>query len=262
MQVHVFVLHLVRASARRENAQALLQDAKDIGGLKGEIWSAVDGSAMSSTELESSVGADLFDPPYPFALKTGEIGCTLSHRQIWAEMQMRDAEAALILEDDAEIDPEPFAAALAVARAHIGQLGYIQFQTRAPKGKTHLVDTSGACRLIVPERGGLRTTAQMVSREAAARLLAVSDPFDRPVDTLVQSHWHTGLRPAMIYPAGILDVADELDGSTIQAGPKRWTEKLSREMSRGIYRAGVNRLSRASAAPVEGGFAPKEARDG
>lgn len=255
MEVHVFVLHLVRASARRDNAQALLADAREIGGTKGEIWPAVDGSAMSSTDLSASVGAALFDPAYPFPLKAGEIGCTLSHRQIWAELQMRDADAALILEDDAEIDPDTFHAAFNLARTHIGKLGYIQFQTRAPKGPSHLVDTSGDCRLLVPQQAGLRTTGQMVSRTAAAHLLALSDPFDRPVDTLIQSHWHTGLRPAVIYPSGLADIGEDLDGSTIQSGDKPWTEKLMREFHRSRYRAGVARLSRHSTAPTGGGFA-------
>ncbi|MGK7651446.1 glycosyltransferase family 25 protein [Roseovarius sp. B08] len=261
MEVHVFVLHLVRASARRDNAQALLADAREIGGMKGQIWPAVDGSAMSATDLSASVGAALFEPDYPFPLKAGEIGCTLSHRQIWAELQMRDAGAALILEDDAEIAPDTFEAALNLARTHIDKLGYIQFQTRAPTGPSHLVDTSGDCRLVVPQQAGLRTTGQMVSRTAAAHLLALSNPFDRPVDTLIQSHWHTGLRPAMIYPSGLADIGEELDGSTIQAGDKPWTEKLVRALHRTRYRAAVARLSRRSAAPARGGFAPKDAHD-
>ncbi len=258
MDVHVFVLHLVRASARRENAQALLADARDIVGTTGEIWPAVDGGAMSSSDLSACVGAELFAPAYPFALRAGEIGCTLSHRQIWAELQRREADAALILEDDAEIDPDMFGAALALARSHIGALGYIQFQTRAPRGPSHLVDSSGDCRLVVPQVAGLRTTGQLVGRDAAARLLARSDPFDRPVDTLIQSHWHTGLRPAMIYPSGLADIGEDLDGSTIQQGGKGkgWAEKLWREVARARYRAGVGRLSRRSPAPAEGGLAP------
>ncbi len=254
MEVHAFVLHLVRASARRENAQALLADAREIGGMKGEIWPAVDGSAMSSTDLSASVGAALFEPGYPFPLKAGEIGCMLSHRQIWAELQMRDAGAALILQDDAEIDPSTFHAALNLARAHIDKLGYIHLQTRAKKGPSHLVDTSGDCRLVVPQQAGLRTTGQMVSRAAAAHLLALSDPFDRPVGCLIQSHWHTGLRPAVIYPSGLADIGEELDGATVESGDKPWIEKLMREFHRARYAAGVSRLSRLSTAPVSGGF--------
>ncbi|MFN3210629.1 MAG: glycosyltransferase family 25 protein [Roseovarius sp.] len=261
MDVHVFVLHLVRASARRDNAQALLADARQIGGMQGEIWPAVDGGAMSSTDLSASIGAELFEPVYPFGLRAGEIGCTLSHRQIWAELQRREADAALILEDDAEIDPDIFPQALSLAQTHVGKLGYIQFQTRAPRGPSHLVDTSGDCWLLVPRQAGLRTTGQMVSRRAAAHLLALSDPFDRPVDTFIQSHWHTGLRPATIYPSGLADIGQELDGSTIQSGFKTWTEKLAREFHRARYRAGVSRLSRHSTAPAKGGFAKDDAHD-
>ncbi|MEL7257360.1 MAG: glycosyltransferase family 25 protein [Pseudomonadota bacterium] len=254
MTVHAFVLHLVRATARRENAQGLLQDTKNIGGFDGEIWPAVDGSALSDMDLEGALGVELFEPSYPFTLKTGEIGCFLSHRQIWAEMQTRDADAALIIEDDADVDARVFSAALKMARQHIDTLGYIQFQTRPPKGNAHLIDTIGEARLVVPQEAGLRTTAQMVSKTAARHLLDRSVAFDRPVDTFVQSHWHTGLRPAMIYPSGIQDIADTLDGSTIQSGKKPLMEKLGRELSRSRYRSAVARLSRQSIAPSEGGF--------
>lgn len=252
MQVHAFILHLVRATARRQNAHDLL----DACGVDGVIWPAVDGAAMSSTELAATVGAELFAPRYPFALKTGEIGCFLSHRQIWAEIQTSGADAALIIEDDAGLDPDLFDDALDLACTHIGTLGYIQFQTRAHKGPSRLVDTAGTCALVLPELAGLRTTAQLVSRQAAAHLLALSDPFDRPVDTFVQSHWHTGLRPAMIYPSGVTDAAAQTGGSTIQAGPKPFLDKIGREVSRARYRAGVARLSRASGAPQDGGFLP------
>ncbi|WP_317055953.1 glycosyltransferase family 25 protein [Roseovarius rhodophyticola] len=254
MTIHVFVLHLVRATARRENAQGLLQDAKDIGGFDGEIWPAVDGSALSDTDLEGALGVERFEPSYPFTLKTGEIGCFLSHRQIWAEMQTRDEDAALIIEDDADIDAASFSKAVDLAKQHIQTLGYIQFQTRPPKGHAHLIDTVGEARLVVPRQAGLRTTAQMVSKATARHLLDRSVAFDRPVDTFVQSHWHTGLRPAIIYPSGIQDIADRLDGSTIQSGKKPLMEKLGRELSRKRYRSAVARLSRQSMAPSEGGL--------
>lgn len=250
MQVHAFVLHLVRATARRQNAQDLLDGC----GFDGTIWPAVDGAAMSSTELSATVGADLFDPPYPFPLRTGEIGCFLSHRLIWAEIQTGDADAALIIEDDAHLDTDVFDNAVELACAHIDALGYIQFQTRPHKGPARLVDTSGDCKLLIPEIGGLRTTAQLVSRQAAAHLLSLSDPFDRPVDTFVQSHWHTRLRPAMIYPSGVSDAGDRTGGSTIQGGAKSALDKLRREIARARYRAGVSRLARQSTAPGDGGL--------
>lgn len=250
MQLRAYILHLIRATARRENAQLL----RDTCGVPGGLWPAVDGAAMSSTDLSDAIGAQLFAPEYPFTLKTGEIGCFLSHRQIWADLQMRDEDAALIIEDDAALDPETFPLALELAAGNIARLGYIQFQTRITDGPAALVDTNGPCQLTVPQLGGLRTTAQMVSREAAAHLLRLSEIIDRPVDTFVQSHWHTLLRPARIYFSGVSDIADQLDGSTIQAGRKPLLEKIAREFSRSRYRRAVRRLSARSDAPVKGGL--------
>lgn len=250
LEVRAYILHLTRASARRENAQALLQAC----GLPGGLWPAVDGANMSSTDLSEVIGAQLFDPEYPFALKTGEIGCFLSHRQIWAEMQNRTEDAALIIEDDAALDSDVFPLAVDLARSNIEKLGYIQLQTRIPGGPAALIDTNGPCQLTVPQLGGLRTTAQMVSKKAAAHLLRMSEIIDRPVDTFVQSHWHTVLRPARVYPSGITDIANQLDGSTIQGGKKPLLAKMAREFARGRYRRAVTRLSATSAAPIKGGM--------
>ncbi|MGX0879064.1 glycosyl transferase family 25 [Roseovarius sp. MBR-154] len=251
MAGRAFVLHLTRAAARRDNARAVLAGC----GMDGDIWPAVDGGALSSTDLAACVGAQLFAPAYPFGLSAGEIGCFLSHRQIWAEIVRRDLDFGLILEDDAALAPDLYENALRLALASIDTLGLIQFQTRPHAGPATLVDTVGPCVLCVPQQTGLRSTAQMVSWEAADHLLRLTESFDRPVDTLVQSHWHTGLRPAAIHPSGISAIADRLNGSTIQGGARGVPEKLSREWVRFRYRRGVTRASRTSAAPVQGGLA-------
>ena len=243
MAIRAYVLHLLRAEKRRQNARDLLRNC----GVAGEIWPAVDGSAMSSSDLNQSYGANLMEPPYPFALRTGEIGCFLSHRQIWADMQDRAEDAALIMEDDAGLDMNLFPQALALAEAHVQDLGYIQLQTRPPRGSTRLIDKNGPSALVMPDVAGLRLTAQVVSKAAAAQLLAQSDPFDRPVDTFVQSYWFTGLQPAMITPSGVLEFSDKLDGTTIQAGHKSLWEKIRRTVLRERYRANVRRLSRPTA---------------
>jgi len=255
MELHAFVLHLTRASSRRANAHHLRDVCKATDGFATvEVWPAVDGSALSSGDLSDVVGANLFQPSYPFPLNNGEIGCFLSHRQIWAEMQMREAGAALIIEDDAGIDANHFIPAMELAAQNIERLGYIQLQTRHTASPAALIDSNGPCRLSVPQVSGLRTTAQVVSKEAAAHLLHMSEMIDRPVDTFVQSHWHTGLRPAMVLPSGIADVAGDLDGSTIQNSGRPFFEKLARSIHRTRYRRSVSTLSRRSAAPAKGGL--------
>ncbi|KNX42292.1 Glycosyltransferase family 25 (LPS biosynthesis protein) [Roseovarius tolerans] len=251
MAGHAFVLHLPRATARRDNARAVLADC----GMDGEIWPAVDGHTLSSTDLAACVGAHMLAPAYPFGLSAGEIGRFLSHRQIWAEIVRRDLDFGLIFEGDAALTAAPYANALRLALANIDMLGLIQFQTRPHAGPATLVDTVGASVLSVPQQTGLRSTAQMLSWDAADHLLHLTESFDRPVDTFLQSHWHTGLRPAAIHPSGISDIADTLDGSTIQGGTRGVLAKLHREWARYRYRRGVARASRHSGAPVQGGLA-------
>jgi len=246
-----FVLHLTRAKARRDNARTVLAGC----GMEGEIWPAVDGGALSSTDLAACVGAQLFAPAYPFGLSAGEIGRFLSHRQVWAEIVRRDLDFGLIVEDDAALTPDPYANALRLALANIDTLGLIQFQTRPSDGAATLVDTVGPCVLSVPQEAGLFSTAQMVSWEAADHLLHLSESFDRPVDTFLQSHWHTRLRPAAIYPSGISDIADTLDGPSVQGRARGVLENLRREWACYRYRRAVTRASRKSGAPVQGGLA-------
>ena len=250
MQAHAFVLHLTRARKRRDNAHALKENC----GLPGELWAAVDGTALDAADLSAETGARLFQPTYPFPLKPGEIGCFLSHRQIWAEILRRDLDHALILEDDVTLDPDTFPRALALATANIGACGYIQLQDRPPQSSPRLIDQSGPCRLTLADIPQLRTSAQLVSHAAARRLLDASETIDRPIDAFLQCHWHTGLRPAAIHPAGIRTIADQLDGSTIQGGRKSLAEKLWREVARFRYRRGLARHARASTAPLPEGL--------
>ena len=252
MRGHAFVLHLPGATARLDNARALLTAC----GMAGEIWTAVDGTRLSESDLAATVGATLFVPPYAFALSAAEIGCFLSHRQIWAEIVRRDLDFGIILEDTAVMAPATFVQALRLAEPHIGSLGLIQFQTRPAKGPALLVDTTGPCVLKVPRVAGPRTTTQMVSRDAARHLLDLSEVFDRPVDAFLQCHWHTGLRPASLYPSGIRDSDTQRNGST---GPERVRHsllaRLGRAWARRRYDRAASRAARQSPAPAQGGLA-------
>lgn len=252
MRAHAFILHLPRATARRENAHALLESC----GLPGEIWQAVDGRELSETERAAVLGKRLFEPPYPFTLNPGEIGLFISQRAVWAEIVARGLDAGLIIEDDVTLDAGIFPDALALACAHVGSLGYVQLQNRPPKDAGEPIATQGTCRLTQPQVTPLRTSAQLVSHAGAKRLLARSERFDRPIDTYVQSHWHTGLRPGVIYPAGVRTISDALEGSTIQGGKRSPGEKVARELLRFRYRRRIAKLSATSPTPPRMEAAP------
>ena len=243
---HAFVLHLERATARRANAEALAACC----GMTSEIWPAVDGGAMDEDERAGWLHEDLFKPRYPHALRPGELGCFLSHRAMWAEIVARDLPWALIIEDDAELGAARFADARALAAAHVGTYGLVQLQDRAPKEAATVIEQRGDCFLTQPALTPLRTTAQVVSRAAAAHLLARSGTIDRPVDAFLQSHWHTGLRAAVIYPSGVGTIPAE---TTIQSSRKSLVEKAGREVNRARYRTAVRRYAAKSTAAFHEG---------
>ena len=241
MAVECFVIHLARSTERRPAAEALLKAT----GLRSTILDACDGRAMTDAERASVVVERLFEPRYPFGLNPGEIGCFLSHRRAWERIVTAGLEAALILEDDVRVDPAVFPRALDLARNALGQIGYIQFQVRNIEGRARIVATRDETRLIAPELIPLRTSAQLVSIEAARTLLSLSDWIDRPVDAFLQMRWETGVPVGCVVPSGVSDMTDAVGGSTISKSRSVWSE-VARGVKRHRYRAAIRRLSRAS----------------
>ncbi|GHE01934.1 hypothetical protein U879_16800 [Defluviimonas sp. 20V17] len=239
MRLMGLVIHLPRATARRPVAEAL----RAACGVPCDLLEACDGAALPAEALAAAYRPDLLRPRYPFALRAAEIGCFLSHRAAWQRLIDSDAEALALFEDDMVLDPAAFAPALTLAQRHVARMGYVQFQTRPVAGDP--VDAEGSARLFRPTITPLRASGQLIHRDCAHRLLDLTAPFDRPIDTFVQMHWHTGLRPGAIHPAGLRDVAATAGGSTISQR-KSLADRLAREWKRGRYRAAVRRLSEAA----------------
>jgi GR25 family glycosyltransferase involved in LPS biosynthesis len=237
-----FALHGARDATQRERARHILNTC----GLEGDLWPAVEGTALSSAVLSSMVGAGIFAPGYPFPLTTPEIARFLSHRQIWAEIVRRDLDFGLIVEQDAALDPAVFSNAVALARDHIDDLGYIRFQTQAMGGPARLIDTNGGSVLSLPLVSAPPCPVQMIGRNAAIHLLHLTESFDRPVDALIQSHWHTGLRAGAIHPSGVSCIAQT------RADAER--ARLTQLWARYLYRRALRHAARHSRAPVTGGL--------
>lgn len=235
MKIIGLVIHLKRAVARRPVAERLAAAC----GVPARLLDAVDGKAMAAADLQALATSAPHSPHYPFPLGPGEFGCFLSHRLAWAALLESEAEAALILEDDMEIGPE-FADALRLATRHVGEMGYVQFQTRAIQAPP--LDHEGGCVLMRPKLTPLRTSGQLVHRAAAERLLAASATIDRPVDAFLQMHWLTGVHPGAIAPSGLRDVTASAGGSTIKS-TRSLGERIMREVQRTRYRRAIRRLS-------------------
>jgi len=228
-----FILHLERARQRRSQAEAIVAALP----MTSEILPAIDGLTLDEATISQTYARQIHAPRFYLGLSRAEIGAFLSHREAWRRIVEEGLDYALVLEDDAQIDRVAFARTCAFARATRAQWDYVL----APATKLGRRWRPAGQRVTLnhPRSPPLRALAQFVSNTAARRLLAVSERFDRPVDTFLQMSWVTGVELLTFQPSGVYEVSGALGGSTIQHPSKSTHEKLWREFSRPIYRAQV-----------------------
>ncbi len=243
MKIEGFIVHLRRATARRPQVEHLLASLP----VETHVVDAVDGQALGDDEVGRHYVTGLHQPAYPFALRQSEIACFLSHRKVWRMIVERRLDAGLIVEDDVALDMPLFGRCLEVAKQACAGKAYVQFRISPVRGRMREVARDGEVRLVAPQVSQLGTVAQLVTREAAQHLLALTERFDRPVDTFLQMRWVTGIAPFCVVPSGISDQSAEIGGSTVSASGKARRspgERLWREWSRFIYRRRVQKYSR------------------
>ena len=97
--------------------------------------------------------------------------------------------------------------------------------------------------IFEPTVVGLGTQAQIVTYDAARRLLERTERFDRPIDTYLQLRWKHRVRILTLWPNGVREHSSSLGGSLI--GKERSNgDNLRRELLRPLYRAKLNIYSR------------------
>ena len=229
-----FILHLERAASRGTTVQALRAGLR----IESEVLTAVDGACLSPQELDGAYAPRRFRPTYPFPLTRTEVGVFLSHRAAWRRILDEALDFAFIFEDDAQIDPPAFAALIEFIIAERSAWDYVLLPATPIRSGTP-VATRGDFKLLRPDAPPLRAIAQIVSLDAARRLLDRTLPFDRPVDTLMQMTWVTGQPVLVASPSPVRDVSLKTGGSTVQRKSMSLAERLRHEAMRPIYRAQV-----------------------
>ncbi len=235
-----FILHLERAAGRKANVETMRARLP----IESEILPAVDGTRLSAAEAKAAYVRSRFAPRYPFALGLPEIGAFLSHRAAWRRIVDEGLDFACVFEDDAEIDRERFAALLDFAIAERSRWDYVLLPAAGLEPAGVDVVRRGEFALLRPHSPPLRAIGQIVGHSAAERLLSITAPFDRPVDTFLQMAWVTGVTMLVAIPAPIRDVSRETGGTTVQHRRMGAVQRLHHEIMRPIYRAKVLALYR------------------
>jgi len=240
MNIKAFIIHLARAKDRKPQVEKLVRALP----VKAEVIDAIDSRTLSDAEISRVYRRKLHAPRYPFALSKNEIACFLSHRKAWQAIVDQKLDAGFVIEDDIELT-SVFSAAFRAVSNHFEPGSFIRFTFRDDREHGREVFRNENIRIIIPNPIGLGMVAQLVSYDAAKKLLAVTEQFDRPVDTTVQMRWITHLQPLAVIPGGVKEISAELGGTTIQH-KKSFSDKLAREILRPIYRMRVRRFSARS----------------
>jgi glycosyl transferase family 25 len=225
-----FIIHLERAIQRKPQVQKLTETLP----YKVSVIAAVDGSQPSHA-MSESYKPNLLRPRYPFSLRQAEIATFLSHRKCWQRIVDEGLKAALVIEDDVEIIQTEFLAAIEIAMQKIERGDLIRLPVKLREKPQVIVSSNNHISLFKSRAIGLGMVAQIVTYDAAKRLLERTKRFDRPVDTYTQLTWDHGIRILTLWPNGIREISENLGGSLIGA-PKTKLNRLRREIQRPIYR--------------------------
>ena len=240
MRKKVFIIHLRRAKERLQQVDKI---TKFFPAGECSVISAVDARDLTDASLKRHYSPGYLRPHYPFALNNGEIACFLSHRACWQRIVNENLDAGLIVEDDLEIDVNTFSGAYGLALNHFRNDLYVRFPVKRRETSKYEIASNGQSKLFVPEIVGLKTTAQLVGVEAARRLLAATESFDRPVDSFLQMSWVHGVNIYCVSPAGVSENDFKLGGSSIQR-KLSLSSKFKREVQRFLYRLKIKQFSR------------------
>lgn len=238
MKTDCMIIHLERAHARLSQVKA----AMEVLPLRSQIVPAIDGQQMCD-EHSSAYVRKLLRPYYPFQLRPSEVATFHSHRTCWKRIIDDGLDAALILEDDLQIDPEIFNPALELAMSNVQPGDFVRFPIKIREEALRDIASKGSIHLRSHDRIALGMVAQLVTHDAATALLAASEKFDRPVDSFLQMQWVHNVRILTVWPSGVREISSELGGSLI--GRKSgFFEKVRREILRPIYRRKIGTLSK------------------
>lgn len=185
----IFVISLARAEARRVDIQRRLDSA----GVSYEIVDAVDGAALDMTQFADRLRPDKYRVKFGRQFTLGEIGCHLSHYNLWRRIADEKIETALVLEDDAVWDGDFFDVA-----SRLPNVGWEWEVILLSAGDSRpvdrvLCDIGGGRRLARHRRRAWTTAAYVIRRSGAEKLLDYCREIRCGIDAAYSEYWKNGV---------------------------------------------------------------------
>jgi len=204
--MRILVINLERSRDRRIHVAGQLNRLK----IQYEFVDAIDGMTLPQGEIESVYGIKDF-PPWPSfnarRLVEGEVGCLLSHLQLYRKMIDENIECACIFEDDNCFQPDMSALLKGdlllrfnwdlLLIGHRGRDGSFSKGAACVKAAEHVLGRYHIAKPVEPPYG---THAYLIRRKAAEKLLQHAFPLRMPIDWLTGHSAAAGVRVRVLTP--------------------------------------------------------------
>uniref|UniRef100_A0A674CP76 Procollagen galactosyltransferase 2-like n=1 Tax=Salmo trutta TaxID=8032 RepID=A0A674CP76_SALTR len=190
----IFLINLKRRIDRRDRMLSTLA----VLGIDITLTEAVDGKALNSSQLQA-MGIDMLpgykDPYSGRVLTRGEIGCFLSHYNIWKQVVEQRLQRVLVLEDDVRFEPR-FRSRLVTIMENVDRVGldwdliYVGRKRLQVKQPERWVE--GVSNLVYPDYSywtlGYALSLQGAKRLLGARALGKMLPVDEYLPVMFNKH--------------------------------------------------------------------------
>lgn len=214
-----------------------------------EFFDAVDGKILAEQErrhhYDNTANIERFKRP----LCASEVGCYLSHLNLWAHIAQTRTGAAVVLEDDARIDAGLNSFLEQIAGYDLEDV-YLKLDGAAEaldiEDSSNTKMTLGHHKVIHAAEIAHRTTGYIIGARAARRMAESRAQFFRPVDIDVKHYWEHGVPVWTVVPQLVHEARSKGDESTIEASRRRakGTNLLWRFWKNTIYQYNYLKLRR------------------
>lgn len=219
LNIKIFVISLQRSLDRRKQVEKEMQKIS----LPWSFLDAVDGSALTSRPVEYKPAK--VKRLQGYELTPNEIGCYLSHKEVWKRCVSENAPT-LVLEDDFVLAPN-FESVLGTILEANDSWNFLRLQGLYEVPYKTLFEKSGVA-FVRNEGDAVGATAYLLKPAIARQLIKNSEDIYEPVDHFLEHHQKHGLEFLAIrpYPVDITraksTIADRSERSPVQGLRKRW----------------------------------------
>lgn len=237
MSIPIFVINLADSQIRWQNTQARFAEY----GLDVQRLNAVYGAHLNDTEIDALYSSSLNRHQYHRPLSLGEIGCFASHRKAWQAVIDSGNPFGIVVEDDISVSAHlpSVIEALRTLSFDWDLIKLAPYQNRSrPIVFRHFI--AKALELVIHKKPLTGCAGYAISQSGAAKLLASTQPFGRPVDSQLQHTWEHNIDIYALLPFAIhQDMAYDSDIGTTRKQHSQ-SHRL-RRLSQQIYAYWKNR---------------------